>query len=93
MMIRSIADLVMLFSILSVRLIMIEGYTTVSEITKKWGVKPRTVQIMCVEGRITGVTKFGRAWAIPVDADKPKDHRIITGEYKDWRKTQNNSEE
>ncbi len=72
---------------------MIEGYTTVAEIAKRWGVKPRTVQIMCAEGRIAGVTKFGRAWAIPVDADKPKDNRIITGQYKDWRKTQKNSEE
>ena len=35
---------------------------------------------MCAEGRIAGVTKFGRAWAIPVDADKPKDNRIITGQ-------------
>ena len=33
-----------------------------------------------------------RAWAISVDADKSKDNRIITGEYKDWRKTQKNSE-
>lgn len=72
---------------------MIKGYTTVDEIAKKWGVKPRTVQIMCAEGRIAGVTKFGRAWAIPVDADKPKDNRIITGQCKDWRKTQKNSEE
>lgn len=72
---------------------MIKGYTTVDEIAKKWGVKPRTVQIMCAEGRIAGVTKFGRAWAIPVDADKPKDNRIISGQYKDWRKTQKNSEE
>ena len=81
------------FFYFAVRLIMIEGYTTVAEIAKRWGVKPRTVQIMCAEGRIAGVTKFGRAWAIPVDADKPKDNRISTGEYKDWRKTQKNSEE
>ena len=40
---------------------MIEGYTTVKEIAKKWNVKPRTVQIMCAEGKIEGVTKFGRA--------------------------------
>lgn len=85
--------MVMLFSILSVRLIMIEGYTTLAEIAKKWGVKSRTVQIMCAEGRIAGVTKFGRTWAIPVDTDKPKDNRIMTGQYKDWRKTQKNSEE
>jgi len=91
-MIKSMTCMVMLFYKV-VRLIMIERYTTVAEIAKKWGVKPRTVQIMCAEGRIVGVTKFGRAWAIPVDADKPKDNRIITGEYKDWRKIQKNSEE
>ena len=85
--------MVMLFFVLSVRLIMIEGYTTVAEIAKRWGVKPRTVQIMCAENKIAGVTKFGRAWAIPAGANKPKDHRIITGEYKDWRKTHKNSGE
>ena len=42
---------------------------------------------MCAEGKIEGVTKFGRAWAIPVDVEKPKDNRITTGEYVDWRKT------
>ncbi|MCU6716639.1 helix-turn-helix domain-containing protein [Roseburia amylophila] len=66
---------------------MIEGYTTVAEIAKKWGVRPRTVQIMCAEGKIEGVTKFGRAWAIPVNSDKPIDSRITTGEYKNWRKS------
>lgn len=72
---------------------MIEGYTTVAEISDKWGVKPRTVQIMCAEGRIKGATKFGRAWAIPVNADKPTDNRIITGKYKDWRRGQPDNEE
>ena len=38
------------------------------------------------DGRIDGVIKFGRAWAIPVDAEKPGDARITTGEYKNWRK-------
>lgn len=28
------------------------------------------------------------AWTIPVDADKPKDNRIIIGVHKDWSKTQ-----
>lgn len=72
---------------------MIEGYTIVAEIAKKWEVKTRTVQIMCVEGRIEGVIKFGRAWTVPVDADKPKDNRIIIGQYRDWRKDQKNSED
>lgn len=41
---------------------------------------------LCAEGRIKGVTKFGKAWAIPVDADKPTDNRVTTGKYKNWRK-------
>lgn len=72
---------------------MIEGYITVAEISDKWGVKTRTVQIMCAEGRIKGATKFGRAWAIPTNADKPTDNRIITGKYKDWRRCQTDNEE
>lgn len=63
------------------------------KLQRSGGVKPRTVQIMCAEGRIAGVIKFGRAWAISIDADKPKDNRIVTSEYKDWRKTRKNSEE
>lgn len=66
---------------------MIEGYTTVNEIAKKWSITPRSVQILCAEGRIEGVTKFGKAWAIPVDAKKPTDNRVTTGEYVNWRKT------
>ena len=71
---------------------MIEGYTTVSEISKKWGIKPRTVQIMCSEGRIEGVTKFGKAWAIPINAKKPTDNRIKTGKYKNWRNSNKNKD-
>jgi len=65
---------------------MIEGYTTVNVIAEKWGITPRSVQILCAEGRIDGVTKFGKAWAIPVDAEKPTDNRVTTGAYVDWRK-------
>lgn len=65
---------------------MIERYTTVKEIAEKWGITVRTVQIMCAEGKIEGVVKFGKAWAIPVDAVKPTDNRVTSGEYKNWRK-------
>lgn len=65
---------------------MIDGYVTVTEMAKKWGLKPRTVQIMCSDGKIEGVTKFGRSWAIPADAEKPTDNRITSGEYRNWRK-------
>lgn len=61
---------------------MIDGYTTVSQIAQKWNLKPRTVQIMCAEGRIEGATKVGNLWLIPTDVEKPLDERIKTGRYK-----------
>ena len=33
--------------------------------------------------------KFGNAWAIPEEAEKPQDGRIISGSYKNWRKKTN----
>ena len=65
---------------------MIEGYVTVRDIAEKWGVTPRTVQILCAKGKIEGAIKFGDVWAIPKDAPKPTDNRITTGEYRNWRK-------
>lgn len=64
---------------------MIEGYVTVKDIAKKWGVTPRTVQTLCSDGKVKGATKFGDVWAIPADAEKPTDNRITTGEYINWR--------
>ncbi len=61
-------------------------YLTIKETAKKWNLSERRIQILCREGRIAGIVKFGRAWAIPVDAEKPVDARIKSGEYKDWRK-------
>ncbi len=61
-------------------------YSTAKETALRWGITSRRVQIMCAEGRIPGVKKFGHAWAIPIDAQKPQDARIKTGEYVDWRK-------
>ncbi len=65
---------------------MLEGYVTVQEMARKWGVTDRTVQTMCAEGKIEGIAKFGRSWAIPKNTEKPTDNRITTGEYKNWRK-------
>ena len=65
---------------------MIEGYSTVKDIDEKWGLTERTVQIMCSEGKIEGATKFGSVWAIPSEAVKPTDKRVISGEYKNWRR-------
>lgn len=56
-------------------------YMTVKEASEKWGLSVRRVQLLCVEGRIEGAMKYASVWAIPKDAEKPKDERIITGKY------------
>lgn len=48
---------------------------TVTEAAKKWNISSRQVQFLCAEGRIPGVVRFGRAWVIPSNAEKPKDGR------------------
>lgn len=63
-----------------------EGYLTIKEVAEKWGISSRRVQKMCSEGKIDGVTKFGRVWVVPNDAEKPADGRVTTGEYVNWRK-------
>jgi hypothetical protein len=56
-------------------------FITVRETAEKWGLSERRLQTMCNEGVIPGVVKFGHAWAIPVDAQKPVDKRIKSGKY------------
>lgn len=63
-----------------------EGFITIREAAEKWNLTARRVQMMCAGGQIEGVTKFGRAWVIPENAEKPKDGRVTTGQYKNWRK-------
>lgn len=60
---------------------MIAGYNVVKEVAADWGIKPRTLQAMCAEGKIEGAVKFGNTWAIPCDAVKPVDKRIKSGKY------------
>ena len=55
---------------------MIEGYLTINEIADKWGLTPRRIRAMCLNGQIAGAAKLGREWAIPTDAERPQDGRI-----------------
>ena len=57
------------------------GYLKISEVAKKWDIKERRINTLCLEGRIEGAVKFGNTWAIPEDAEKPKDERIKSGKY------------
>lgn len=54
-------------------------YISIAEAAEKWGITRRRVQVLCAQDRIPGLTKFGKAWAIPKDAEKPVDARKIRG--------------
>lgn len=56
-------------------------YMTIKEAAVKWGLSERRVQEICELKRISGITKFGRAWAIPCDTEKPVDLRVKSGKY------------
>lgn len=51
-----------------------DGITT-KEAAARWTITPRQIQLLCAQGRIPGVVRFGNAWVIPTDATKPKDGR------------------
>lgn len=65
---------------------MINGYMSINEVAEKWGISPRRVRVLCTGGRIKDAAKLGREWAIPTDAERPADKRVVTGKYKNWRK-------
>lgn len=48
---------------------------TAKETAEKWGITPRQVQLLCAKGRVPGAVRFGHAWLIPADAEKPQDGR------------------
>ena len=51
-------------------------YITPKAASLKWGISERRIQKLCEEGRISGVVRFSKVWAIPKDAEKPKDARL-----------------
>ena len=50
-------------------------YITAKEAANKWRISERRVQVLCEQGRIEGVQRLGKAWAIPNGAGKPNDAR------------------
>lgn len=57
------------------------SYMKISEASEKWELSARRINTLCLEGRIDGAIKFGNTWAIPKDAEKPKDERVKSGRY------------
>ncbi len=48
-----------------------KGYLSVKEVARKWNISVRWVNQYIQEGRVPGVERFGKSWAIPEDAVKP----------------------
>ena len=46
-------------------------YCSIRQISEKWGISVRRIQVLCVERRIPGAVKIGYSWAIPANAEKP----------------------
>lgn len=51
-------------------------YITAKEMAMRWGITTRRVQALCEQGKIAGVTRLGKIWAIPRNATKPPDGRF-----------------
>lgn len=56
-------------------------YLSIRQAADRWGISIRRIQVLCTEGRIPGAMKIGSYWAIPADAEKPKDQRVKSGKY------------
>lgn len=51
-------------------------YISIAEAAEKWGISRRRVQVLCAQGRIKGLERLGKTWAIPSEAKKPEDARL-----------------
>ena len=50
-------------------------YLNITETAEKWGISPRRLQTLCANGKVKGATRFGKAWMIPKNTQKPVDGR------------------
>lgn len=56
-------------------------YISIRQLSEKWGISTRRIQILCGQGRVPGAMRIANTWAVPADAVKPKDERIKSGKY------------
>ena len=57
------------------------GYLSIRQTSDKWNLSARWINDLCSDGRILGAMKIGSYWAIPEDAERPKDARVKSGRY------------
>lgn len=56
-------------------------YMSIKQVSEKWGISVRRIQVLCSEGRIASTIKIGSYWTILEDANKPTDKRIKNRKY------------
>ena len=49
-----------------------KGYLSAKEAARKWNNSVRWVNQYIQDGRVPGMERFGKSWAIPEDAVKPE---------------------
>lgn len=54
-------------------------YLSSKQMTEKWRITVRRIQVLCSQGRSPGVTKIGSFWDAPKEAEEPKNQRIKSG--------------
>ena len=62
-------------------------YIAVKEAAKKWGVSIRRVQYLCKHNMIPNTIRFGKAWGIPKESEKPIDGRFKKENQKNIEQT------
>lgn len=50
-------------------------YITAKQAANKWKISERRVQLLSKQGRIEGIQRLGKTWAIPDNSPKPIDKR------------------
>ena len=58
------------------------GYKSLAEMSKEWGISERRINTLCLQGRIEGAEKLAGVWIIPSCTEKPRDERVKNGKYK-----------
>lgn len=59
-------------------------YYTVSQYAKISGKDPGNIRRMLIQGKMQG-EKVGAQWLIPKGSEYPKDRRVKSGDYHNWR--------
>ena len=56
-------------------------FLSTTQVAEKWGISSTGIQKLCPEDRIPGAIRIGNYWAVPAEAEKPRDERIKSGRY------------